>query len=30
MKAHELIKFCEHYGVTLDFFKNDSMGGANG
>lgn len=30
MKAHELIKFCEHYGVTLDFFKNDSIGGANG
>lgn len=30
MKAHELIKFFEHYGVTLDFFKNNSMGGANG
>lgn len=24
MKAYELIKFCEHYGVTLEFFKNEN------
>lgn len=26
MKACELIKFCEHYGVTLEFFKQDFTG----
>ena len=26
MKAHELIKFCEHYDVTLEFFKQNFTG----
>lgn len=30
MKACELIKFCEHYGITLEFFKNDWQEGIDG
>ena len=27
MKADELIKFCEHYGLSFDYFRNKNLQG---